>query len=338
MTKSFFVPINRKWSKSQNLGPSVNTEGDEIAPQWNGESLVFASNWHKGLGGYDIFYCDYVDKHFYQAVNPGRPVNSSMDDWNMVFVDHESGYFTTNRNMSQSGTDIYFFNALKERPIAEPIFTSNKTSGSKAEVKESIENISIGFPVDWDDSKIDKYENTDPQNVKIVYSIQVAVLDKENPNFKPFKSSLGDIDAIYKIYYDQVVKVRVGSYEEENKAENTLQKVKARGYKDAFIVREKMIIPTDQEGKPKKDYPKSYEEGQYKVRLATYMHPEYFQRDKVEPYGEIFKIEKDPYTIFLIGHFDDLFQARKVLEKVKKKGFTNAQVVTREGDVLHRIE
>lgn len=321
----------RKWSKSQNLGPSVNSEGDEIAPQWNGESLVFASNWHKGLGGFDIFYCDFVNGHFYEAVNPGRPLNSSRDDWNLVFVDHESGYFTTNRNMSQSGTDIYYFNALQKRATAEPIFTS--------EVRESSnESISVGVPVDWDESLYAELDKTDPENVKTVYTIQVAVLDKKNPNFGPFTNALGDIDAIYKVFYDEVVKVRVGSYEEELKAERTLEKVKARGYKDAFIVQEKMIIPTDNEGKPKKEFPKSYEEGQYKVRLATYMHPEYFQRNKVEEFGEIVKIEKDPYTIFLLGHYDEVFKAREVMEKVKKRGFTNAQIVTREGNVLHRIE
>lgn len=323
---------DRQWSAPQNMGPSINSTGDEIAPKWNGKSLVFASNWHNGLGGFDIFYSDYVNENFFQAVNPGRPVNSTMDDWNMVFVDQESGYFTTNRNIAVTGTDIYFFSSLKDEAEARPIFTSKRKTMSRAE------DVVIALPVDWTMNDIEGMDNTDPENVKTVYSIQVAVLNKDNANFEPFTSKLSDIDAIYKVFYDQVVKVRVGSYEDEAKAEVTLEKVKSRGYEDAFIVQEKMVIPTQRKGEGQQDFPKAFEEGQYKIRLATYMHPEYFQQEKVADLGEIFKIEKAPYTIFLVGHYDDLFKARKILERAKKSGFTNAQIVTRDGDNLHRIE
>jgi len=42
-----------KWSKPENLGPEVNSTGNEITPFFDGEQLYFASDFHFGLGGYD---------------------------------------------------------------------------------------------------------------------------------------------------------------------------------------------------------------------------------------------------------------------------------------------
>ena len=43
------------------LVPTINTEGNEITPYFDGETLYFSSNHHIGLGGYDVFksYVDY---------------------------------------------------------------------------------------------------------------------------------------------------------------------------------------------------------------------------------------------------------------------------------------
>ena len=48
---------NGKWSPPANMGPKVNTNGDEEAPfiSNDGKALYFSSTGHLGLGDQDIF-------------------------------------------------------------------------------------------------------------------------------------------------------------------------------------------------------------------------------------------------------------------------------------------
>src|ERR1035437_557989 len=47
------------WSKAENLGNKINTEGDELFPFYEEKNgvLFFSSNGHFGLGGLDVFVC-----------------------------------------------------------------------------------------------------------------------------------------------------------------------------------------------------------------------------------------------------------------------------------------
>jgi hypothetical protein len=49
--------LGTPWNEPVNAGPEVNTEGDELFPFVNGNTLFFASDGHLGLGGLDIFQC-----------------------------------------------------------------------------------------------------------------------------------------------------------------------------------------------------------------------------------------------------------------------------------------
>lgn len=63
---------DNNWGKPENIGPLVNTAGDEkfVFVHPNGKYLFFASNGHQTLGSYDIFRSELNDKG-----EPGRPVN-----------------------------------------------------------------------------------------------------------------------------------------------------------------------------------------------------------------------------------------------------------------------
>ena len=45
------------WSQPVNLGPNVNTPGDEISPYFSEEDnfLFFASDYRAGIGGFDMY-------------------------------------------------------------------------------------------------------------------------------------------------------------------------------------------------------------------------------------------------------------------------------------------
>lgn len=96
------------WSEPQNLGSAINTGGDEISPFVTNNTLYFSSNWHDGYGGLDIFKSSYINDDWKQAVNLGRGVNSSRDDYDFIYNEYQKeGYFTSNR-MSSIGYDDIF--------------------------------------------------------------------------------------------------------------------------------------------------------------------------------------------------------------------------------------
>lgn len=99
------------FDKPVNLGPEINTPGDEMFPSIrdNGE-LYFSSNYLPGLGGLDIFKAVKDDKGKWKVENMKAPINSPGDDFGMVFIkgDVEKGLFSSNRKGSRSD-DIYSF-------------------------------------------------------------------------------------------------------------------------------------------------------------------------------------------------------------------------------------
>lgn len=97
------------WSTPENLGPNINTSGDEITPYFDGRTLFFASNWHNGYGGYDIFRSEGTNQQWDIARNMGVGINSPRDDYGFVFDGVRSeGYFTSNRSEGGIGSeDIY---------------------------------------------------------------------------------------------------------------------------------------------------------------------------------------------------------------------------------------
>ena len=98
------------FSKPVNLGPEINTPGDEMFPfiRDNGE-LYFSSNYHLGMGGFDIFKATRNEDNTWTVENMGYPVNSPYDDFGIAFVAGEDkGMFSSNRKGSR-GDDLYSF-------------------------------------------------------------------------------------------------------------------------------------------------------------------------------------------------------------------------------------
>jgi len=100
-----------KYEKPENLGPEINTPGDEVFPciRENGD-LYFSSNYLPGIGGLDIFKAVKDDKGKWKVENMKAPINSPGDDFGMTFIkgDVEKGLLSSNRKGSRSD-DIYSF-------------------------------------------------------------------------------------------------------------------------------------------------------------------------------------------------------------------------------------
>jgi peptidoglycan-associated lipoprotein len=98
------------FSNPVNMGELINTPGDEMFPyvRDNGE-LYFASNYHLGMGGFDIFVATKNEEGKWKVENMGSPINSPADDFGIAYVKSEDkGMFTSNRKGSR-GDDIYSF-------------------------------------------------------------------------------------------------------------------------------------------------------------------------------------------------------------------------------------
>jgi tetratricopeptide (TPR) repeat protein len=87
------------WADPINLGPEVNTEGDEMFPFISQKGdIYFSSNGHLGLGGLDIFMAREIQSGSYEITNMGYPLNSSSDDFSFFLLNSgEQGYFASNR-------------------------------------------------------------------------------------------------------------------------------------------------------------------------------------------------------------------------------------------------
>ena len=162
------------WNTPKNLGPSINTEGNEIFPNINSDGvLYFASNGHKGIGGLDNYYSVEYSDDWMEPVNIGIPVNTKHDDFGLVFNnDNKTGYFCSDRPGGKGHDDIYAF-ARNELPL-EVLVYDNKT-------KKPIESAVVVIDSDYEDLE---EQNTDKSG-RVRKNIQV------NKNFLCSASKTG---------------------------------------------------------------------------------------------------------------------------------------------------
>ncbi len=112
-----------KWSPPENLGPTINTSGNDKSPfmHSDSETLYYSSDGQPGFGGFDIFYVKKDDNgKWLQPKNIGYPINTEADDLGFfASTDGKLGYFASNnrskvKGRSVGGWDIYSFDLYKE--------------------------------------------------------------------------------------------------------------------------------------------------------------------------------------------------------------------------------
>ncbi len=111
----------------KNLGVRVNSIGNEITPFYktSEDAIYFASDWHYGLGGFDIFKADVNggDVDFPQNLKP--PYNSPANDLYYTYEPEQNlGCITSNRSETQSGTccnDLWMFSEPSQEELLPEI-------------------------------------------------------------------------------------------------------------------------------------------------------------------------------------------------------------------------
>ncbi|MCX4291196.1 MAG: hypothetical protein OSJ36_05345 [Odoribacter sp.] len=189
----------------QNLGETVNTPDDELFPFIDESGrLYFSSNGHVGLGGLDVFVSEMkADGVWTEPQNMGRPINSSMDDFGLVFKDTKcaEGYVSSNRGGTGYNDFLFSLKLLPNRKV-EPV----KEEKVVVPEKEM-------FTVDYR------------------YAIQVGAFRNPVPRvyFEYFQN--------VKVYlgYDNIYRYTVGEYPDEDVAKRDLTGVR-QYVGDAFVM------------------------------------------------------------------------------------------------------
>jgi hypothetical protein len=416
------------WTYPENLGGQVNTSGNEITPFFDGRILYFSSDYHQGLGGFDIFRSKVIDGGWTFAENMGNGVNSLSDDYFFSVNPRTKDYYLSSNRLGGRGKDdIYIatpvnnddiYAATTEVPAAVDLHLMQKPSdvfASDASVVSS--NVDVPTVYKIDESKVPpavdltntdyKKENNSieavpvstasesiPKRVKIsdvigannapkrvklptediasnntnldastvssettkvkgetkarllainqilaadddVYFIQVAALFKNRVNLDEFKN-LTEYGNLYKVFKSSSTKIRLGYYMNRSEAESMLRKVRQIGYKDAFIAHEPLNIHEVQLAMESDSYSDPYASN-YKIRLASYEDPQFFDLESVKTLGKVEQWTKKGWTIFVLSGYRSLEDAEAARVKAINKGYTSAEIVIDNGGILEKL-
>ncbi len=381
---------NGEWSYPENLGDNVNTRGNEITPHFDGETLLFASDYHHGLGGYDVFETFVEDGYWTAPKNLGKGINSPSDDYfPSKNVQNKDIYFSSNRLGGRGKDDIYIGTpvyrdilAANDVEEADNIFVpkamsladldpfagqssntnpeaanvnftentaiqktaqssveadmevppafklpdlSSRTSGSMSGSLSSARKVAYGEII-----------NTSSN----VYFVQLAAFFNRTVDIDPY-TRLSELGNIYKVYKSTATKVRLGYYLDRAEAQTVLKQVRARGFKDAFITydaldTEHLELAMSSQSTSTPSYT-STGSSEYKIRLASYEDPIWFDVNKVKGIGEIEQWTKGSWTIFVLSGYSNLEEARRAQIKSINRGFVDAEIVVDNNGILERM-
>lgn len=121
---------NDKWTKPINLDSTINTPGNDMYPfiHPSNTSLYFSSDYHLGMGGFDIFYSNIVDGKFTPAQNIGYPINTSSDETSfIVSPSGKKAIFSTSLKDSKGGKDLYEFDLYEKAQPIPVVYMKGKT-------------------------------------------------------------------------------------------------------------------------------------------------------------------------------------------------------------------
>lgn len=199
-----------------------------------------------------------------------------------------------------------------------------------------------------------------------VFFIQLSAFNGNGAqDFDKFRSLL-KFGNIYKIFVGTSTKIRLGYFINELEARDILRKVKDNGFSDAFMVSNPLntsnmeLVLSSLDSKPNTteidnaatsknnttttnnpittpapDYGSNV---MYKVRLASYEDPIWFDSKKVSDIGKLEQWSKGTWTIFVLSGFKNYEEAEKARIKSVNRGFGGAEVVVDNGGIIETIK
>lgn len=125
-----------EWGAPVNLGPKVNSLGNELYPFIRNDGvLFFSSDRPSGLGGLDVYSAEKINNSWKTIRNEGININSAGDDFGIVFSDFANGYISSNRD----GSDNIFSFVFTKKFIDFEGFVLNSDNPSDPSVNIKVE-------------------------------------------------------------------------------------------------------------------------------------------------------------------------------------------------------
>jgi outer membrane protein OmpA-like peptidoglycan-associated protein len=141
--------IDGSWTKPENLGSTINTDGDDGAPflHYDGKTLYFASDGHPGYGEQDIFFSRLQpDGTWSKPENLGKGINSESDEMGL-YVDFkgDKAYFASDRKGGYGGLDLYSFRLGKGKKPTQVTYVRGQVFDAEtgAELSGRIELVDL---------------------------------------------------------------------------------------------------------------------------------------------------------------------------------------------------
>ena len=300
------------WGNIENLGPTINTPYNDDAPfiHPDGRTLVFSSEGHNSMGGYDIFHTQLqLDGRWLPPTNIGFPINSpDRDTYYVLSADGETGYFSSGRPGGYGLQDIY-----------------------------SVVPGLVGFKPAIAVVKGTVTLNNQPTEAEIIVTIQSS----EETHSKLGSNSVtgeyltnlpkGEIyEIVYKLKDAHLLKLKGDSVIMELIAIENSDEFSETNKDVAFytVDFESDVIVEEEENIEEIYGDKSMEGLVFKVQIAAYNMPENYSYDRLKGLGEVEKnLLDDGITRFTIGgDFTTLNLANEHRDKVVARGQDDAFV------------
>jgi peptidoglycan-associated lipoprotein len=130
---------NGDFGNAVNLGPTVNTPGNEMFPRLTADGkLFFSSDGHPGFGKLDLFVAEKDGSGKQVIKNLGENINSKGDDFGIFFTDYpKAGLISSNREGGVGDDDIYFFEDKTPKPKIVNVLLNVYTKELKADGTEA---------------------------------------------------------------------------------------------------------------------------------------------------------------------------------------------------------
>ncbi|MEN2283290.1 OmpA family protein [Algoriphagus sp. SE2] len=133
---------NSDFGNVVNLGPNVNTPGNEMFPRPTADGkFFFSSDGHPGYGKLDLFVAEKDEAGNQVIKNLGENFNSPNDDFGIFFTDYpKAGFISSNRDGGEGDDDIYFFEDKTPKPkivnVLLNVYTKQRVAGEPDAVLE----------------------------------------------------------------------------------------------------------------------------------------------------------------------------------------------------------
>ncbi len=349
------------WSAPVNLGPEVNTPGDELFPYLDGNVLYFASDWHPGFGGFDIFRTEQQNGKWSRPTNMGPEINSSYDDYAFTYrLRDGKAFFVSNRPSAGNAANIYeavpktvdYLLVVTDRKTGKPLqhITAGRTGTPDTEyAAESGQYFRFthqgAVPAAWN-IQAPGYQN---EAFRIEYPGQVISLELASQTFTPFvlldqyRQPVGDALVEWTVQGSntggQAFSGRDGRFgiPGQNPGTEVRLQITRRGYENTTLP---VTITTDRpiEVRMQKEEMPVVMRGadefrsSFMIRLGAFRSPDLSKMQELQNLGELVHEQRDGLMVISLAGYNSRSEAEAALPEIHRRGYESAFIIIPPGE------